>query len=1129
MKLREDKAQIEEVLIRMNRVSGIAGSLLVNSEGEILTGIYGSDEEVPVMENGKKLIHKSHKLIERAKHGKLKQILIETQKGNLIFNTINDDNYLFIETRSGAYMLKVMNAIEEAIISLKKFTFKFESSANSTLTKTVLPDQPDKVKIEQQYVFDGIKTIQKKIEEIPEIMDEIQSPKPGKPNKDEQYFFNGIKTIPVNLENPDQSIAPEKQKPTTPTLKKRDFTPAGPVTEIKVRKKEKSLKIQSQSNAARVAPTEKPISPHIKRKETNKSVPDIPTSKLEAMVQEKLNNINIPKKSEKKDDDYLKTDLTNQNLENKKNTNPEEEPTPTFEENYFNIPGEPDPQTEVLILEKIKDLTNIVKKATVDATILEETPSPKKKGIEITPPPVKDAEKDKNVPNDDEKPIKISPPPIKTQKTGNPIHQVKSQNVGNNSPPPLDRKKTGNTSPPLENKKKPVQVKDHLAKFKQIEKDGKKEKKTRRRTQPRRARSGLQPTFDMARSMTSERTQQMEENQKEKPVEKLFSLFKGKANEEIPQRKQHSVSVQEKTPIQKISSNIMAKSITNDGLNNIVAPSSGKSKTGILDLFKSSPKPDKPNKPKKPKKQVKPIHKKKKAPSKLKEAESEDSEKSLAFARMKKIKLDNVEPVISQEEAPKYDGLRALIGIILFSAYFGLSFVVIYYLYGQSVSWWYLLTIVPWVCVIFDGGDRLIRYFMELKKQFNRIKYVKNMKNSQMLQKYEEFPTITRNLTYSPPRYSDSLETFDLKPYVILAAVYNIEDEWDKLWPHLKHFKDHLFFVDDISKDNTMEVVSHAGVKIIPNPIKTNKPGGLLYGISKLDPDIETVVVIDPDIELPDRVTLERAIFDQQRSGAGAVGVQVLPSMNQEHNVLWRCQYVEYSDSMSFGKTAQHDSIFLSGAAAIFDKEVLKQHLLMSSRSVYAEDLEISMLILISDLRTYFDKRVIFSTDVPLTLQRITLQRIGWHFGMLRVAIPYILKARSKKDTLFYYNFYFYILIINILIHPLKVLAIFSYVISLFAFLLGFIFPELLQYQFMSLSSIILISLFYIILSADSLIWSPDFSYRDIGTILYFALYKGYLNLLPITIGYLNYFLYFFFEKKLVNDPYEKTDTILGR
>ncbi|MDD3985088.1 MAG: hypothetical protein PHY59_04185 [Methanobacterium sp.] len=40
-------------------------------------------------------------------------------------------------------------------------------------------------------------------------------------------------------------------------------------------------------------------------------------------------------------------------------------------------------------------------------------------------------------------------------------------------------------------------------------------------------------------------------------------------------------------------------------------------------------------------------------------------------------------------------------------------------------------------------------------------------------------------------------------------------------------------------------------------------------------------MVIDPDVELPDRITLERVIFDFQRSEAAACGLEVLPSFDQ--------------------------------------------------------------------------------------------------------------------------------------------------------------------------------------------------------------------------------------------------------
>lgn len=483
-----------------------------------------------------------------------------------------------------------------------------------------------------------------------------------------------------------------------------------------------------------------------------------------------------------------------------------------------------------------------------------------------------------------------------------------------------------------------------------------------------------------------------------------------------------------------------------------------------------------------------------------------------------------------------FNGLRAIVGFILFTLYFLILALSVKLITG-SVTLDLIFQFIPVFIILVDTFDRVVRFSVELKKQFKRIRFL-NTQNSSLEVKEGSIVNEERgsspantsfmdNLVKSPKRYSDGLTTFKLKPYCIMASVYNIEEEWKEILENLAPWRDKLFFIDDASTDNSKSVIANSGVKIVSNPINTNKPGAIYYGLSQLPPEIETVVVIDPDIELSDKVVLERSIFDFQRSKAAACGLEILPTVDENRNLLEACQTLEYEDSMSFGRIVPHNQIFISGAAAIFDRKALDESLKLSTRSVYAEDFETSLILISDKLRTYFDDRVLVRTEVPTQLKKLTLQRMGWRFGLARVTFKFIRKASRSRNKFFLYHFYIYTVIINILLHPFRILAIFIYSIALFEFIYGFWNSTFHMNQLLPLYSMILIALFYVLLSLETFIWSKDLKIKkDCLSIFVYPFYKLYLHIVPNTLGYTNYLLWILFKRKLFNDKYEKCKAI---
>ena len=424
-----------------------------------------------------------------------------------------------------------------------------------------------------------------------------------------------------------------------------------------------------------------------------------------------------------------------------------------------------------------------------------------------------------------------------------------------------------------------------------------------------------------------------------------------------------------------------------------------------------------------------------------------------------------------------------------------------------------ILMVVPIFVVIVDGGDRVFRHILDMKKQYRLKKYLKE--TGKLPRNSFQFFNIYYRL-----RRSDDMEEFDLKPYRVIAAVYNIEDEWETVIKRLSAIRDKLLIVDDASTDNSFEVIKESGVEVVRNPENTHKPGAILYGLGSLPDDVETVVVIDPDIEIQSRTALERAIYDLQRSDAAACGLYIVPRRTK--SIVTRCQVLEYELSMYYGRETPHDFIVISGAASIHSRSCLEEVLNQSSRSVYAEDFETSLLILSSERRIYFDRRVVVRTSVPSTLKALTMQRIGWYFSVPKVTIPFLGRVRKCKDSMLRYQFYVYNLIFTLLIHPFRVFAMLVLGTQAAAFFLGLFFESIAKYQVLPMYLILVMSIivFYNYLALEGFVGSITLERRDWPIVFWFPMYMAYQVLVPITIGYLNFLTWVMVGRKVVGDPY---------
>ncbi len=66
----------------------------------------------------------------------------------------------------------------------------------------------------------------------------------------------------------------------------------------------------------------------------------------------------------------------------------------------------------------------------------------------------------------------------------------------------------------------------------------------------------------------------------------------------------------------------------------------------------------------------------------------------------------------------------------------------------------------------------------------------------------------------------------------------------------LAPFKDVVWLIDDGSSDRTLLRLRREGWRCLRGGFNRNKPGALRYLLKTLPPEIQTVVVTDPDVRL---------------------------------------------------------------------------------------------------------------------------------------------------------------------------------------------------------------------------------------------------------------------------------------
>jgi len=266
-----------------------------------------------------------------------------------------------------------------------------------------------------------------------------------------------------------------------------------------------------------------------------------------------------------------------------------------------------------------------------------------------------------------------------------------------------------------------------------------------------------------------------------------------------------------------------------------------------------------------------------------------------------------------------------------------------------------------------------------------------------------------------------------LRPYAVVVSVFNVAGELDEFIERMRAYQDRLWIIDDGSEDNTFAYLKALGVRCLRSPVNRKKPAAIRELVASLPPEVETVLVLDPDVwirngsdsELPD---LERVIFDFQQSRAAALCPKVEVS---GIGLLTWLQAFEYEAAFALGRQSLADHCVTSGVA-IYRRSALEKLLDKHSLSVYAEDLENAFILLAQREKIYYDDRLRILAECPRTWTRWFSQRVGWSYGLLKVYAERgaSLWRSGDRRPAFVYQFFIYTGLVGLLLHPLRLASV---------------------------------------------------------------------------------------------------------
>jgi hypothetical protein len=439
-----------------------------------------------------------------------------------------------------------------------------------------------------------------------------------------------------------------------------------------------------------------------------------------------------------------------------------------------------------------------------------------------------------------------------------------------------------------------------------------------------------------------------------------------------------------------------------------------------------------------------------------------------------------------------------------------------------------LLSVGGWVIAGASGmlstASRVSIYFVaNLVLMFDMVDLVARIWITSHLRSLGAGPSIDLGL----PEISRTEAAALLRPYAIIGSVHDASDDIDRFIEVMQPFKDVVWLIDDASSDDTLLRLRRLGWNCIAGGVNRNKPAALYHLIKLLPAEIETVLVVDPDVKwsaigTSQRETFEQVVSDLQRSGAAALTPRI-----SSHQPGWleECQAFEYELSCGLGRKSLGNVCTNSGVS-IYRRSALERILGKHTLSVYAEDLENSLLLLADGERIYYDDRLAFDTDAKRTWRGLFSQRVGWSFGGAKVLLERLplFVSISRRSPLGAYQYLFYLGFNGYAMLPFKLASI---VILTMSFLNGL--DDLTTVNLVpdrSWNDPVLFALWYaktvVVLTIACLAALPSGQrLRHLATIPFYPFYS-LLQYVPLTVGVTNLLMLRFAGRRLYADHYDR-------
>jgi cellulose synthase/poly-beta-1,6-N-acetylglucosamine synthase-like glycosyltransferase len=371
----------------------------------------------------------------------------------------------------------------------------------------------------------------------------------------------------------------------------------------------------------------------------------------------------------------------------------------------------------------------------------------------------------------------------------------------------------------------------------------------------------------------------------------------------------------------------------------------------------------------------------------------------------------------------------------------------------------------------------------------------------------------------------DARRVVQAPPFAIVASVFNLEDRLQEFMDAFGPHKHRVWLISDGSTDHTVLRLRQAGWRCIDDGVNRRKPAALRRLLACLPAHIDIVMVIDPDIRIRglnegSTIDVEQFVSDFQQSGAAAVCPRI---MIEPDGLLARFQALEYVLACRVGRESLADFSITSGVS-FYRRGALTRALDEHSLSVYAEDFENALILLGRGERIYYDGRLVVSTEGPGSLRHWFSQRVGWYHGLIRVysaRFSEVLRI-SRRSPFAAYNYLIYVGCLGLAIHLVKIvsaaLLLLSFLGGLDALLTDFVpqgslgNPGYFTAAVGGYLALGVIALFTCVPKADRAYIAP---------IIPLYLCYTIVHIVPMSVGFGNFFALRLFRRRIYQDHYE--------